>query len=106
MKYFAFKKGDTVMLVSGKDKGKKGKVLDVMPKDGKVVIEGLNLLVKNVRPKRQGEKGQVVKYNAPLNASNVLLFCSTCGRGRRIGYQLQKDGKKVRICKKCKHIFS
>ncbi len=65
------KKNDTVQILAGKDKGKKGKVLQVFPKLNKVVVEGINMTVKNVRPKQQGEKGQVVRYNAPIHASNV-----------------------------------
>lgn len=97
----SIKKGDTVALISGKDRGKKGKVLQVIPKAGRIVVEGLNLQAKNVRPKKQGEKGQVVRYNAPMNISNVLLWCSHCGRGRRARFLVQADGKKTRICSKC-----
>ena len=96
------KKGDTVQIISGKDKGKKGKVLQVFQSDNKVVVEGLNLTVKNVRPKKMGEKGQVVKYNAPLNASNVKLFCSKCNKPVKVGYKNLDNKKKIRICKKCK----
>ena len=97
------KKGDTVVIMIGKDRGKRGKVLETLPRDGRVVVEGLNLMAKNVRARRQGEKGQVVRYNAPMHISNVLLYCSHCGKGRRAGYLVQQDGKKTRICRKCKH---
>ena len=98
------KKGDTVKIIGGKDKGKKGKVLQIYPADNKVVIEGLNLMVKNVRPKKMGEKGQVVRYNAPMDASNVQLFCNKCNKAVKVGYKILEDKKKIRICKKCKEI--
>jgi large subunit ribosomal protein L24 len=98
------KKNDTVQIITGKDKGKKGKVLQVFPDLNKVVVEGMNMMAKNVRPKKMGEKGQVVRYNAPVNASNVLIFCSSCGKGVKVGYKTDASGKKVRICRKCKQV--
>lgn len=96
------KKNDTVQIASGKDRGKKGKVLQVYPSVGKIVVEGINMMAKNVRPKKMGEKGQVVRYNAPFAASKALVFCSSCSKGVRVGYAMNKDGKKTRICRKCK----
>jgi large subunit ribosomal protein L24 len=94
------KKGDTIKIITGKDKGKTGKVLKVLPKKNKVLIDGLNLYKKHVRPKRQGEKGEVVLVPRPMDASNVMFFCPNCGKAVKIGYRL--DGKnKLRICKKC-----
>jgi large subunit ribosomal protein L24 len=95
------KKGDLVQIIQGKDRGKKGKILQVLPKEEKVIVEGLNLMVKNVRARREKEKGQRVKYNAPLNLSNVLIVCKKCNKPRRAGYKLVGD-KKIRICNKCK----
>ncbi len=106
MTQMLIKKGDMVSVIAGKDKGKRAKALQIMPKSGKIVVEGLNLLAKNVRPRRQGEKGQIIRYNAPMDISNVLLYCSHCGRGRRAGYLMQRDGKKTRVCKKCKQAIS
>ncbi|MFA5052423.1 MAG: 50S ribosomal protein L24 [Patescibacteria group bacterium] len=97
-----FKKNDTVQIITGKDRGKKGKVLQTFPKMNTVVVEGMNMKAKNVRPKRQGEKGQVVRYNAPVDASNVQLFCSKCNKPVRVGLTKTADGKKIRICRKCK----
>lgn len=97
-----FRKNDIVKVISGKDRGKKGKVLQVFPREDKVVVEGVNMTAKNVRAKRMGEKGQVVRYNAPINISNVMLFCSKCNKAVRVGYMVTKEKKKVRICKKCK----
>ena len=96
------KKNDTVKIISGKDKGKKGKVLQVFTSDNLVVVEGVNMMAKNVRPKRQGEKGQVVRYNAPLSLSKVMILCPKCSKPVRVGHQISKEGIKSRICKKCK----
>lgn len=95
------KKGDLVLIISGKDKGKTGKVTKALPKDLKVLVEGVNLKKKHARPKKQGEKGQVVQVPAPLNISNVKAICPKCGKATRVGYTVDKDIKK-RICKKCK----
>jgi len=94
------KKGDTVLIISGKDRGRRGKVLDVFPKEGKVVVEGMNIRKRHVRPKKSGEKGQIAETPAPFSASNVKLICSQCGKLTRVGYKITK-GKKYRICKKC-----
>lgn len=95
------KKNDIVKVISGKDKGKKAKVIKVFSGDGKILVEGVNLMAKNVRPKRQGEKGQVVRYSAPFSAAKVQLFCSKCNRAVKVGYTFTKEGKKVRICRRC-----
>jgi len=94
------KKGDQVLIISGKDRGKKGKILDVFPKEARVVVEGSNIRKKHVKPKRSGEKGQVVETPAPLAVSNVKLICPKCAQPTRVGYKLVED-KKYRICKKC-----
>jgi large subunit ribosomal protein L24 len=96
------RKDDTVQIISGKDRGKKGKVLQVYPQTNKIVAEGINMMAKNVRPKRMGEKGQVVRYNAQIDAAKALVFCSSCGKGVRVGFITDKAGKKTRICRKCK----
>ena len=93
-------KGDTVTIRTGKDRGKSGKVVKVFPKEDKVIIEGLNLYKKHVRPKRQGEKGEIVQVPRPLVISNVMFFCSKCDKGTRVGYKHDGDTK-VRFCKKC-----
>jgi large subunit ribosomal protein L24 len=93
-------KGDNVKILSGKDRGKTGKVLRVIPKEGKVLIEGLNLVKKHVKPRRQGEKGQRVSVPAPVDASNVMLVCPKCSKPSRTRYKLIGE-KKHRVCKKC-----
>ena len=95
------KKGDLVLIISGKDKGKTGKVTKALPKDLKILVEGVNLKKKHARPKKQGEKGQVVQIPAPLSISNVKVICPKCGKATRVGYAIDKDIKK-RVCKKCK----
>jgi len=94
------KKGDTVKIITGKDKDKTGKVLKVLYKKNKVLIEGLNIYKKNVRPKREGEKGQTILLSQPVDVSNALLVCPACGKAVRIGYRLDGE-RKIRVCKKC-----
>lgn len=94
------KKGDQVIIISGKDRGKSGKILDVLTQERRVVIEGANIRKKHVRPKKSGEKGQVVEIPAPTSVSNVKLICSKCNKPTRVGYKIVGD-KKYRICKKC-----
>ncbi|HOA90471.1 MAG: 50S ribosomal protein L24 [Bacillota bacterium] len=94
------KKGDTVVVLSGNDKGKSGKVLRVDHKKGRVVVENLNLVKKHQRPDRENPKGGIIEIPAPMNSSKVMVVCPNCGQATRIKKELQGD-KKVRICKKC-----
>ncbi|MDP3995636.1 MAG: 50S ribosomal protein L24 [bacterium] len=94
------KKGDTVLIISGKDRGKKGAVSQVFPKTAKVMVEGVNLKKKHRKPKKSGEKGQVINLPAALPVSNTELVCPKCGKPTRVGYKVV-DKKKYRICKKC-----
>ncbi len=95
------KKGDTVHILRGKDRGKQGKVISVLPRDGRLVVEGANMLTRHAKPKRRGEKGQRVEVAAPLAVSNVAIVCSKCSKATRVGYDREESGKKFRICKKC-----
>ncbi len=96
------KRGDTVIVVAGKDKGKTGKVLRVFPKRSRVIVEKINFLKKSVRPNPQkGIQGGIVEKEAPIHISNVMYYCSNCGQGVRVGFKLLEDGTKVRFCKKC-----
>ena len=95
------KKGDLVLITAGKDKGRTGKIIKSFPKDLKILVEGINLKKKHVRPKKQGEKGQIVEIPAALNVSNVKMICTKCGKATRVGYSIEGDIKK-RVCKKCK----
>jgi large subunit ribosomal protein L24 len=94
------RKGDQILIISGKDRGKKAKVLRAFPKEEKILAEGINLRKKHLRPKKSGEKGQIVGFPAPIHISNVKLICSKCGKATRTGYKII-DEKKYRICKKC-----
>ncbi len=97
------KKNDTVIVLSGKDKGVKGKVLVAMPADNKVIVEGINVATCHTKPRRQGETGGIVKKETPIRTCKVALFCDKCGKGVRVGYKMV-DGKKVRIGRgKCGH---
>ena len=101
------KKGDTVIVLSGKDKGKKGKVLAVSPAEQKVIVEGINMVTKHVKPRRMGEPGGIVKAEGAMYASRVQLVCPRCGNPTRIGHKILADGSKVRMCKneKCGETF-
>ena len=94
------KKDDTVIVISGKDKGKQGKVVEVSPKEGKVIVEGINIVSKHVKPRRQGETGGIMKVEGAMYASKVQLYCSKCGKGVRVKTNVA-DGKKTRVCKHC-----
>jgi large subunit ribosomal protein L24 len=103
------KKGDTVLIISGKDRGKKGKVLEVFPQEKRLLVEGINLRKKHMRPKREGEKGQIVELSLPIPISQAKLICPRCQKATRVGYTLKEDSqsslkgkkKKFRVCKKC-----
>ena len=94
------KKDDKVIVLSGKDKGKQGKILSADPKAMKVVVEGVNVATKHQKPMKQGQEGGIIKVETPIYASKVQLVCPKCDKGTRVGYKLV-DGKKVRACKHC-----
>ena len=94
------KKNDTVIVLSGKDKGVKGKVLVAMPTENKVIVEKVNVATCHTKPRRQGETGGIVKKETPIRACKVALFCEKCNKGVRVGPKIE-DGKKTRICRKC-----
>lgn len=99
------KTGDTVKVISGRSKGGKGKVVAVSPKEGKVIVEGVNMVSKHVKPKRQGESGGIVKTEGAMYACKVMVVCPKCGKATRVGVKVEgtgKDQKKVRYCRKCK----
>lgn len=93
------KKGDTVMVISGKSKGKTGKVLEVSPKEGKVIVEKANIVTKHIKPRRQGETGGRIEAEGPLYACKVQVICPKCKQPTRVGYKTLEDGTKVRVCK-------
>ena len=94
------KKGDTVQVLSGNDKGKTGEVLEVMPKTGKVVVKGVNIRKKHVKPRKQGDEGGIIPVECSIFSAKVNVVCPKCNKPTKIGYEMDKD-KKVRVCKKC-----
>ena len=100
MNNLKIKKNDTVVVLSGKDKGKQGKVLGTIPSESKVVVEGINMVTCHIKPRRQGEEGGIVKREAAIYASKVQVVCPKCGKATRVAHKIE-DGKKSRICKKC-----
>ena len=94
------KKDDKVIVLSGKDKGKIGKVIMADPKGMKVTVEGVRVATKHQKPRKQGEQGGIIKLETPIYVSKVALYCNKCGKGVRVGYKLDGD-KKTRICRKC-----
>lgn len=95
------KKGDKVLIVSGKDKGKTGKITKALPRFGKIVVEEVNVKKKHQRSKKEGQKGQIIQIAMPIDVSVAKFLCAKCERATRVGYKLLEDRKKVRICKKC-----
>ena len=98
------KKDDKVIVLSGKDKGKQGKVLTADPKAAKVIVEGVNVATKHQKPRKQGEEGGIIKVSTPIYASKVALYCPDCKKGVRVKKSLNGD-KKIRVCAKCGHAF-
>ncbi len=102
------KRNDKVKILTGKDNGKEGKIMQVFTEKGKASVEGLNLSIKHLRARRQGEKGQRIEFPAPIDMSNLLLICPKCGKGTRVAFKNNEEvvgdkkvTKKVRFCKKC-----
>ena len=104
MNKMSIKKDDLVVVLSGKDKGKQGKVLQVSPKEGKVIVEGCNMVTKHVKPRQMGEAGGIVKAEGALYASKVMLVCPKCGKPTRLAHKVLEDGK-MRLCKHCGETF-
>ena len=94
------KKDDKVIVLSGKDKGKEGKVIVANPKAGKLVVEGVNVATKHRKPRKQGEEGGIIKVETPIYACKVMVICPKCGKPTRVAHKLDA-GKSVRVCKKC-----
>ena len=101
MNKMSIRKDDLVVVLSGKDKGKQGKVLEVMPKSGKVVVEKINVVSRHTKPRKQGEQGGILKKEAPIYACKVQVVCPRCGKPTRVGHKVLEDGTKERVCRKC-----
>ena len=98
------KKGDTVYILSGKDEGRKGKILKVFPSDNRVLVESVNMVVKHKKP-RQTNPGGIIRQEAPVHVSNVMLVCEKCKAPTKVGRRVLENGEKVRVCKKCDEII-
>lgn len=95
------RRGDTVMVLSGKDKGKKGKILTVDPKAGKVIVEGVNMTTKHKKPRKAGDAGGIIHQESPIYSCKVMMVCNKCGAASRIGRKVLPNGENVRYCKRC-----
>ena len=94
------KKGDNILVIAGKDRGRKGKVVRALPQEAKIVVEGINMRTKHLRAKRAGQKGQMVQMPSPFDVSNVKIVCEKCQKATRVGYKVEGNTK-TSICKKC-----
>ncbi len=94
------KKGDNVQVLSGNDKGKTGEVLEVMPKDEKIIVKGVNVRKKHVKPRKQGEEGGIISVECAIPVAKVNVVCPKCNKATKVGYSIEED-KKTRVCKKC-----
>jgi len=99
------KKNDMVLVITGKDRGKKGKVRRALPKDGRVVVEGLNMIKRHSRARRAARQAGIVELEAPLHVSDVMLLCSKCKKPARVGIRTLEDGRKVRFCRTCQEVL-
>jgi len=99
------KKNDTVLIIAGKDRGKRGRVRKSLPKKGRVVVDGLNMIKRHSRTGGQARQAGIIEMEGPLNASNVMLICNKCDKPVRVGYRIMGDGKRVRVCRACKEII-
>ena len=95
------RKGDRVRVLSGKDKGKEGEVMRALPREGKVIVDGVNVARKSQRPTRTTQQGGIIDKDMPIQVSNVALVCPSCGKPTRVGYKIDAAGDKARVCKKC-----
>lgn len=99
------KKNDTVKIVTGKDRGKTGKVITVFPKTGRMLVQGLNFVKKHARRTREDQQGGIIQKESPVHVSNLMLVCQKCGKPTRVSFSTLSDETKVRICKKCKELI-
>ncbi len=99
------KKNDFVRVIAGKDRGKQGKVLSVFPQEERLMVERVSMIKRHTRPTQQRQQGGIIQREGKLHISNVMLVCSRCARGVRIGHRILEDGKKVRVCRRCGEVF-
>lgn len=106
MKKMHVKRGDKVMVIAGKDKGKEGKIITAIPKKGKVIVEGVAMVKKHQKARMQGQESGIIHMEAAIDASNVMRICPSCGKPARTGVKVLEDGSKIRYCKKCNESFN
>jgi large subunit ribosomal protein L24 len=99
------RKNDTVVVIAGKDRGKKGKVRRALPNEDRVIVEGLNMIKRHSRARRAARQAGIIELEAPIHVSNVMLVCGKCGNPTRVGFRFLVDGKKVRICNSCREVI-
>jgi len=99
------RKNDTVVIIAGKDRGKRGKVRRALPKEDKVIVEGLNMIKRHSRARRAARQAGIIELEAPIHISNVMLLCNKCGKPARVGFHFLEDGKKARICRSCNEVI-
>ncbi|MBF0342765.1 MAG: 50S ribosomal protein L24 [Nitrospirae bacterium] len=101
----SIKKEDTVVVLTGSEKGKKGRIIKVMPKKDSAIVENTNMIKKHMKPNKQYQQGGIIEKEAPMHISKLMLICPRCSKPTRIGNQLLESGKKMRVCKKCKEVI-
>jgi large subunit ribosomal protein L24 len=99
------KKEDNVLVIAGKDRGKKGKIRKALPGENRIVIEGVNMIKRHARARGQARQAGIIEREAPINVSDVMLICNKCNKPARVGYRILDDGKKVRVCRNCKEVI-
>jgi len=99
------RKNDTVIILAGKDRGKRGKIRRALPKEDRVLVEGLNMIKRHSRARRAARQAGIIELEAPIHVSNVKLLCNKCGKPTRVGFRFLEDGKKVRICHSCGEVL-
>ena len=99
------RKNDTVLVITGKDKGKKGKVRRVLPKENRVLVDGINMVKRHSRTRGQARQAGIIEMEAPISASNVMLICNKCDKPARVGFRLIDNGKKARTCRSCNEVI-
>ena len=99
------RKNDTVVIIAGKDRGKKGKVRFAYPKDERIMVEGVNFIKRHIRAMREVRQAGIIEREAPIHVSDVMLLCSKCNRPARVGFRLLQDGRKVRFCHSCGEVI-
>ena len=99
------RKNDTVLVIAGKDRGKKGKVRKALPKNDEVIVEGVNMIKRHSRAKGQARQAGIIELEAPLDVSNVILICNKCNKPARVGFRFLTDGRKARICRSCDEVI-